>query len=174
MAWLIHVRFIFFIQKNSNYLKSNPSNLSASIDVSMHFQRHILKCSLNSKSPLFEICLHSINFNFTSYFMISTTLTWNSRTSKAIPLDKANWYYLQHSITFLNQWLLISSYSNLHFFKTSSLPSSLILVLQVFTFLLKMASNISYDSNDSDVFYVDLCSNYGATRAHNATIPRIS
>ena len=41
MGWLLHGGFIFSIIKNPNYLVLILINLSANIDVSMHFQGHI-------------------------------------------------------------------------------------------------------------------------------------
>ena len=42
--------------------------------------------AVNFEISLFDICLHSININFTPYFLISSTLTRNAGTSKEIPL----------------------------------------------------------------------------------------
>ena len=43
---------------------------------------------LNSKSSIFEICLHPINFNFTPDFLTSSMLSRNAGTSRDIPTDE--------------------------------------------------------------------------------------
>ena len=43
---------------------------------------------LKFKISIFEICLHPINFDFTPYFLTSSTLIKNAGTSKEVPPDE--------------------------------------------------------------------------------------
>ena len=91
MSWLLLGGFTFSFIKNHNHLFSSLNNLSASNDVSMHFQGRVAEryssVPFFFKSNCFSICLHPINLKFTSDFIISSTLILSARTSKSIPLD---------------------------------------------------------------------------------------
>ena len=43
---------------------------------------------LKFRDSVFEICLHLINLNFTSYYLASSPLSSDAGTSKKIPLDE--------------------------------------------------------------------------------------
>ena len=126
---------------------------------------------LKNESSIFEIFLHPINFNFTSYFVTSSTLTWNAGTSKDLLLAESELVLT----AILNHFskLVVSNKKHTQFFKFSKLQAFLVFVpiLQAFIFLLpKMAYNISIDSNDSDVFHVKQLSIEPSPQRKNTSI----
>ena len=88
---LLHPGFRFSFTKVPIHSISSRINLSASKDVSMHFQGNIDERYWNAppnQFSIFDIWLHLANFNFTSYCLTSSTLISNAGTSKQIPLDE--------------------------------------------------------------------------------------
>ena len=81
------------------------------------------KVFLKFKISIFEICLHPINFNFTPYFLTSSTLTRNAGTSGKIPFDAKriiltrNTNHFSKSIFLFSCCTKQSNSSTLQFFK---------------------------------------------------------
>ena len=99
---------------------------------------------------IFEICSHLINSNFTSYFLTSSTLSWNAGTSKEIPPDERLIIFTRIPITFWSQSPIIIC-----------IPS----IIKP-----KMFPPISPESNDSDLFYVEQSSNECSPPRQNTPI----
>ena len=109
----------------------------------MQFQdtlRSDTQAFLKFRDSIFEICLHLIHSNSTLYFLPSVMLSSSAGTSKEIPL---------HEIGLSLPAILITLSFTLFRFSCS--------VNKLFSFLSKfnMSSNISIDSTDSDVFFVE-------------------
>ena len=85
MAWLLLGGFITSWDRCQNFLVSSLNNFSANNDVSMHFRGQIeepYSSVLYFQIHPYFIFLQPNSFNFTSYFIPSSTLTLNARTSK--------------------------------------------------------------------------------------------
>ena len=119
----------------------------------------IFKDTLRNDSPLFlkfkcsifDICLHLINSNYTSYFLPSSMLSSGAGTSKQIPLQKIG--------VALSAILVTLPFS---FFEISYSLDNL------FFLLFKRSSNISMASSDSDVFYGEQTSNEPSPQRNNS------
>ena len=59
-------------------------------------------------NSIFEICLHPINFNFTPYFLPSSTLSSYARTPEEIPPDE--------------KWIIITRNTGHFLISISSIP----------------------------------------------------
>ena len=95
---------------------------------------------LNFGNSIFEICLHLINSNSTPYFLSSSMLSTGAGTSR---LMKVDYHYPQ--------------YRSLFDFNCSNSAASTKKTYLAFKNLQlsKMASNLSLNSIDSDVFYLE-------------------
>ena len=98
---------------------------------------------LKFRNPILEICLHLINSNFTSYFLPSLMQRSGAGTSNEIPLQKSG--------LALSAILITLPFS---FFEISYSLDKIYLIS-----FIKMTSNISMASSDSDVFHVEQVSN---------------
>ena len=106
----------------------------------------------NFRNPILEICLHLINSNFTSYFLPSSMQSSGAGTSNEIPLQESGLELPAILIT---------------------LPFSLFEISypldKIYSILfIKMSSNISMASSDSDVFYVEQTSNDHSPQRNNS------
>ena len=104
---------------------------------------------LKFRDSIFEICLHLINLNCTSYFLPSSMLSSGAGTSKEIPLSLPAILITLFFFIFRIQLLDQEIYS--------------ILFTKV-----NMSSNTSINSADSDVFFVEHSSNEPSPRRNNS------
>ena len=107
---------------------------------------------LKFRNSILEICWHLINSNFTSYFPPSSMQSSGARTSNDIQLQKSG---LALSAILIN---LPISFSEI----TYSLDK-----IYLISFI-KMSSDISMASDDSDVFYVEQVSNEPSPQRNNS------
>ena len=107
---------------------------------------------LNFRNSTLEVCFYLINSNFTSYFLLSSMHSSGAKTSNEIPL--------QESGLALSAILITLPFS---FFEISSSLDKSYSILFV-----KMSSNISMASSDSDVFYVEQISNEPSPQRNNS------
>ena len=112
---------------------------------------------LKFKISIIEICLHLINSSYTPYFLTTSTLSRNEGTSKEIPPDEKCFSLPAIPMTFSVQYFSFSCCDKKIFIHFSIEKS-------------KMASNISLDSTDSDVFFVEQTSNQPNPRRNNSRI----
>ena len=112
---------------------------------------------LKFRNPIFEICLHLINSNFTPYFLTSSPLSDDAGTSKEIPPDESELSLPAIPITFWFKLLPFSCFDKEDLFSLKFKIS-------------KTASNLSHNSIDSDVFYVEQSSNDSSLPRPNTRI----
>ena len=104
------------------------------------------------RDSIFEICLHLINSSLTSYFLPSSMQSSGAGTSNKIPL--------QEKALALPAILITLTFS---FFEISYSLDKTYSIL-----FIKVSSNISMASNDSDVFYVEQISNEPSRQRNNS------
>ena len=109
---------------------------------------------LKFRDPIFEICLHLINSNCTSYLLPSWMLSSGAGTSKEIPLHE--------SALSLPAILIALSFS---FFEFSY---SLNKIHSILFIKVDMSSNTSITSEDSDVFFVEQISKEPSPQRNNS------
>ena len=116
--------------------------------------RNDTQVALNFRDSIFEICLHLIHSNCTSYFVPSSKLSSGAGTSKEIPLEESG--------LSLPAILITLSFS---FFEISY---SLGKIYSILFIKVDMSSNTSINSVDSDVFHVELISNEPSPQRNNS------
>ena len=108
---------------------------------------------LKIRDFILEICLHLINLNCTLDFLPSMMLSSGAGTSKEIPL--------QESGLALPAILITLPFSTFEINRTIENYST-------YSSYFNMSSNISFDSTDSDVFYVEQISNEPSPQRNNS------
>ena len=115
--------------------------------------RNHTQAFLKFRDSIFEICLHLINFNFTLDFLPSMMLSSGAGTSNEIPLQERGLALLALLITL-----------PLSIFEISCTIKNYSTYFSYFD----MSSNLSLDSTDSDVFYVEQISNETSPQRNNS------
>ena len=108
---------------------------------------------LKFRNSILEKCLHLINLNCTLDLLPSKMLSSGAGTSKEIPLQESGLELPAIPITFPFSIFQIS--------RTIKNYSA-------YSLQFDMSSNISLDSTDSDVFYVEQISNEPSPQRHNS------
>ena len=114
--------------------------------------RNDTRVFLKFRNFIFEVCLHLINPNCTLYFLPSVMLSSRARTSNEIPL--------QESGLALSAILITLPFSFLEITYSLEKIHSILYI--------KMTSNISMASSDSDVFFVEQSSNEPSPQRNNS------
>ena len=105
------------------------------------------------RDSIIEICLRLIKLNCTLHFLPSLILSSGAGTSNEIPLQEVDLHYPQNRSLYQSSSIEISCFDNNY---------------SIYSCSFDMSSNISLDSTDSDVFYVEQTSNEPSPRRNNS------